>query len=165
MKPSNLDDIRKRSRIFGIYFAITVAFLFFCGSMSLITAKRGLGLIQKKKLEYDLVFQKQSEYGRNIDNLITELYDLYNSERSLAAHNHKQSMVSKERIKMMDEIKTAGIDKEYYQIFFQILTELEEIQNTVSESAGVKDKRTDVAFNLEQCREKYNKLTEQNSKK
>ena len=60
MEASNMDERQQAKWAFLIIFVATLVIVTLCGSISIITAQKGIALLESKKTEYD-EFEGQAE--------------------------------------------------------------------------------------------------------
>ena len=58
-----MDERQHAKWAFLIIFVAKLVIVTLCGSISIITAQKGIALLESKKTEYDELFKKQAEFN------------------------------------------------------------------------------------------------------
>ncbi len=164
MKPLNYIERKKQIFIFGIYFMMLLIFLFFCSFFTLVTAKKGISLLENKKDKYEKVFKKQAEISFQLEGIYKKLYSLQNKNRNLGEHKQMQKLITDARKLIEQDIDTTNIENKPYKLYFEFLNQIEDFQNVMDVYQKEKGKRLHNIEQLEKCKEKYKKLSKQKIK-
>lgn len=100
MKPLNHKERRKAFLQFTLAFSLLLLFFFLCCFFSLYTGEKGIKVLEERHAQYTAIFEKQAAFSYDIDNIIKQLYQLKNKDRTLSQHRQFQELISK----MLDDI-------------------------------------------------------------
>ncbi len=159
MKPLNHSDRKRGQLIFTLYFGLLILFLFVLSVFTLITAQKGITLLEKKQNDYNAVFRKQAEIGFQLDEMIKQLYSLKNKKRTLGEHKHLQNLITKDRFSIEEDIQNSKEGSDVYEIYKVLLQEIETTQKVLDLHKQEYDERNYNKEQLEKCRSKYEKLS------
>ena len=161
MEAMNIEERKSAKWKFSIIFVVTLLVIALCGSISIVTAQRGIALLENKKSEYDEVFKKQAELNFQIE----ELYSLKTKKRNASEHKHLQNLITKKRQLMENEITGFASNKQNYEVYKVMLDQIKEIQVSMDNLDREAKKRESNIEQLEKCRNKYQELTKEKLKK
>ncbi|CAA0157001.1 type VI secretion system TssO [Tenacibaculum maritimum] len=165
MKPLNHPERRKQILTFGIYFTLLLLFVFVCGILTLVTARKGISLLEEKKDRYERVFRKQAEISFQLKGIYKNLYSLKNKRRNMGEHKQMQKLITDARVLIEQEIdSTAGGKSEYYKLYLELLNQVKDFQGIMGVYEKEQDKRRHNIEQLEKCKEKYQELSKQKIK-
>ena len=80
---------------FTLVFAIALIVTTTGGIVTIVTAQKGISLLESKKAEYDNVFKKQAELNFQIEELFRDLNNLKTKRRNSSEHKHMQKLITK----------------------------------------------------------------------
>ena len=123
---------------FTLVFAIALIVTTTGGIVTIVTAQKGISLLESKKAEYDNVFKKQAELNFQIEELFRDLNNLKTKRRNSSEHKHMQKLITKKRLLMENDIA---------------------IQSSMDDLDRESKKRESNMEQLEKCRIKYQELT------
>lgn len=164
MKPLNYTKRKRQILKFSIYFVVLLSLLFACSFLTLITAKKGIILLENKKNKYEEVFKKQAELSLQLENIYKNLYSLQNKNRNLGEHKQMQKLITNARKLMEQEIDTTKIENKSYKLYLEFLHQIEDFQDIMDIYQKEKGKRLHNIEQLEKCKEKYKELSKQKIK-
>lgn len=170
MKPLNYLERRKQTITFSIYFGLLLLFLFSCGVLTLVTAEKGIELLENKKNRYEKVFKKQAEISFQLEGIYKNLYSLKNKDRNLGEHKQMQKLITDARelieqeIDTLDTKDTLNINNKHYKLYAELLYQIKDFQGIMDVYEKEKEKRTHNIEQLEKCKEKYQELSKQKIK-
>ncbi len=164
MKPLNYKNRKGQILSFGIYFGILLIFLFTCSFLTLVTAKKGITLLENKKNKYEEVFKKQAEISFQLEGIYKNLYSLQNKNRNLGEHKQMQKLITNARKLIEQEIDTVNIENKPYKLYFEFLNQVGDFQDVMDIYQKAKGKRLHNIEQLEKCKEKYKELSRQKIK-
>ena len=101
---------------FTLVFAIALIVTTTGGIVTIVTAQKGISLLESKKAEYDNVFKKQAELNFQIEELFRDLNNLKTKRRNSSEHKHMQKMITKKRLLMENDIAMQA-DKSKYEVY------------------------------------------------
>lgn len=165
MEAMNIEERKSAKWKFSIIFVVTLLVIALCGSISIVTAQRGIALLENKKSEYDEVFKKQAELNFQIEELFRELNSLKTKKRNASEHKHLQNLITKKRQLMENEITGFASNKQNYEVYKVMLDQIKEIQVSMDNLDREAQKRESNIEQLEKCRNKYQELTKEKLKK
>ncbi len=165
MEAMNIEERKSAKWKFSIIFVVTLLVIALCGSISIVTAQRGIALLENKKSEYDEVFKKQAELNFQIEELFRELNSLKTKKRNASEHKHLQNLITKKRQLMENEITSFASNKQSYEVYKVMLDQIKEIQVTMDNLDREAKKRESNIEQLEKCRNKYQELTKEKLQK
>ena len=165
MEAMNIEERKSAKWKFSIIFVVTLLVIALCGSISIVTAQRGIALLENKKSEYDEVFKKQAELNFQIEELFRELNSLKTKKRNASEHKHLQNLITKKRQLMENEITGFASNKQNYEVYKVMLDQIKEIQVSMDNLDREAPKRESNIEQLEKCRNKYQELTKEKLKK
>lgn len=159
MRPLNYPERQKAKTAFAISFAITLVFLFMCGAFTLVTAQKGVALLEQRKTDYDEVFKKQAELNFQLDQLFRDLNNLKTKGRNSSEHKQMQKLITNVRMLMEEDITTSSEKERYHSLYLIMLEQIKVIQSTMDMFERESSKRQYNMEQLEKCRQKYQELT------
>lgn len=162
MESMNMEERKNSKWKFSIIFFVTLVIISLCGSASIVTAQKGIALLENKKSEYDEVFKKQAEFNFQMEELFRDLNSLKTKKRNASEHKHLQNLITKKRQLMESEINNLTHNFEIYEI---MLEQIKEIQVTMDYLDRETKKRESNIEQLEKCRDKYQELTKEKIQK
>lgn len=164
MRPLNYAERKKQILSFSIYFSVLLVILFSCSFFTLITAKKGIVLLESKKDKYEKVFKKQAEISFQLERVYKNLYSLQNKSRNLGEHKQMQKLITNARKLIEQEIDTTNTENKSYKLYFEFLYQIEDFQDVMDVYQKEKGKRLHNIGQLEKCKEKYKELSKQKIK-
>lgn len=157
--------VRLKAKLrFTLVFVITLIVITTGGVVMVITAQKGITLLESKKTEYDEVFKKQAELNFQIEELLRNLNNLKTKRRNTSEHKHMQKLITKKRILMESDINMQS-DKSKYEVYQVMLDQIRIIQSSMDELDRESKKREGNMEQLEKCRIKYQELNKNKLKK
>ena len=157
--------VRLKAKLrFTLVFVITLIVITTGGVVMVITAQKGIILLESKKTEYDEVFKKQAELNFQIEELLRNLNNLKTKRRNTSEHKHMQKLITKKRILMESDINMQS-DKSKYEVYQVMLDQIRIIQSSMDELDRESKKREGNMEQLEKCRIKYQELNKNKLKK
>lgn len=100
MEAENKKARLKAKLRFTLVFAIALIVTTTGGIVTIVTAQKGISLLESKKAEYDNVFKKQAELNFQIEELFRDLNNLKTKRRNSSEHKHMQKLITKKRLLM-----------------------------------------------------------------
>lgn len=164
MKPLNYAERKRQIFAFCIYFTMLLVFLFTCSFLTLVTAKKGIVLLENKKDKYDKVFKKQADISFQLEGIYKKLHNLKNKDRNLGEHKQMQLLITEERKLIEQDIDTTDVENKHYKLYFEFLTQIEGFQIIMDSYQKEKEKRRHNMEQLEKCKEKYKELSKRKIK-
>ena len=137
---------------FTLVFAIALIVTTTGGIVTIVTAQKGISLLESKKAEYDNVFKKQAELNFQIEELFRDLNNLKTKRRNSSEHKHKKRLLMENDIAMQ-------ADKSKYEVYKAMLEQIRVIQSSMDDLDRESKKRESNMEQLEKCRIKYQELT------
>ena len=104
MEAENKKARLKAKLRFTLVFAIALIVTTTGGIVTIVTAQKGISLLESKKAEYDNVFKKQAELNFQIEELFRDLNNLKTKRRNSSEHKHMQKLITKKRLLMENDI-------------------------------------------------------------
>lgn len=157
--------VRLKAKLrFTLVFVITLIVITTGGVVMVITAQKGIILLESKKTEYDEVFKKQAELNFQIEELLRNLNNLKTKRRNTSEHKHMQKLITKKRILLESDINMQS-DKSKYEVYQVMLDQIRIIQSSMDELDRESKKREGNMEQLEKCRIKYQELNKNKLKK
>ena len=101
MEAENKKARLKAKLRFTLVFAIALIVTTTGGVVTIVTAQKGISLLESKKAEYDNVFKKQAELNFQIEELFRNLNNLKTKRRNSSEHKHMQKLITKKRLLML----------------------------------------------------------------
>ena len=133
---------------FTLVFAIALIVTTTGGIVTIVTAQKGISLLESKKAE--LNFQ--------IEELFRDLNNLKTKRRNSSEHKHMQKLITKKRLLMENDIAMQA-DKSKYEVYKAMLEQIRVIQSSMDDLDRESKKRESNMEQLEKCRIKYQELT------
>ena len=96
---------------FTLVFAIALIVTTTGGIVTIVTAQKGISLLESKKAEYDNVFKKQAELNFQIEELFRDLNNLKTKRRNSSEHKHMQKLITKKRLLMENDIAMQAVNE------------------------------------------------------
>lgn len=165
MEAMNIDERKSAKWKFSIIFIVTLLIITLCESISIVTAQKGISLLENKKQEYDEVFKKQAEFNFQMEELFRDLNSLKTKERNASEHKHLQNLITKDRQLMENEIAGFKQYRSNYEIYQIMLNQIKTIQATMDDLNREAKRRESNIEQLEKCRNKYQELTKEKIQK
>jgi hypothetical protein len=163
MKPLNYPEINDEKRKFYKIFSFTLAFVFGCLYITLITANKGAAELEQKHKYYNDIAVKQGEMNLLLDEILIEINDLRFKDRTLNERKNLQSIINEKRFAINNEIQKSKTNlTNSFGLYEEFLVELQRIQTKID---VLKEVETSYGINkvqLEKCIEKHN---QENKKK
>lgn len=157
--------VRLKAKLrFSLVFFVTLMVITAGGIVAIVTAQKGISLLENKKAEYDDVFKKQAELNFQIEELFRDLNNLKIKRRNSSEHKHMQKLITRKRLLMENDI-AMQVDKSKYGVYKAMLEQLRIIQSLMDELDRESKKRESNMEQLEKCRIKYQELTKNKLKK
>ena len=113
---------------FSLLFFFTLLLFLLLGITTLTTAKKGISMLEEKKVRYDEIFRKQADYNFRIDNLLRNINSLKNKDRTNNEHKQLQQIITQERVRMEDEIEMMDADSVYFSLYKAMLRQIQATQ-------------------------------------
>lgn len=145
-------------------FAVALIVVTIGGVVTIVTAQKGIALLESKKAEYDNVFKKQAELNFQIEELFRDLNNLKTKRRNASEHKHMQKLMTQKRLLMENDIAIQP-DKSKYEVYNAMLEQLRVVQSSIDDLDRESKKRESNMEQLERCRTKYQELTKNKLKK
>ena len=155
MEAENKKARLKAKLRFTLVFAIALIVTTTGGVVTIVTAQKGISLLESKKAEYDNVFKKQAELNFQIEELFR---DLKTKRRNSSEHKHMQKLITKKRLLMENDIAMQA-DKSKYEVYKAMLEQIRVIQSSMDDLDRESKQRESNMEQLEKCRIKYQELT------
>ncbi len=149
---------------FFLVFVITLIVTTAGGVVTVVTAQKGIKLLENKKTEYGEVFKKQAELNFQIEELFRDMNNLKTKRRNSSEHKHMQKLITKKRLLMERDIDMLP-DKSKYEVYKAMLDQIRVIQSSMDELDSESKKRESNMEQLEKCRIKYQELNKNKLKK
>lgn len=149
---------------FTLVFVIALIVITTGGVVTIVTAQKGIALLEEKKREYDDVFKKQAELNFQMEEMFRNLNNLKTKRRNSSEHKHMQQLITKKRLLMENEI-AAQSDPSKYESYKAMLEQIRVIQSSMDELDRASKKRESNIEQLEKCRIKYQEVTKNKQKK
>ena len=153
MEAENKKARLKAKLRFTLVFAIALIVTTTGGIVTIVTAQKGISLLESKKAEYDNVFKKQAELNFQIEELFRDLNNLKTKRRNSSEHKHMQKLITKKRLLMENDIAMQA-DKSKYEVYKAMLEQIRVIQSSMDDLDSESNMEQ-----LEKCRIKYQELT------
>ena len=163
MIPLNHIKITAEKRKFYIMFFITLAFIFGCLYVTLITANKGVAELEQKNKYYNDIAVKQGEMNLLLDEVLIEINDLRFKDRTLNERKNLQSLINEKRFAINNEIQKSKTNlANSFGLYEEFLVELQRIQTKIDVLKEVETGYNINKVQLEKCIEKHN---QENKKK
>ena len=128
MDAKNKKERKSAITSFSLLFFFTLLLFLLLGITTLTTAKKGISMLEEKKVRYDEIFRKQADYNFRIDNLLRNINSLKNKDRTNNEHKQLQQMITQERVRMEDEIEMMDADSVYFSLYKAMLYQIQATQ-------------------------------------
>lgn len=158
MEATNKKARLKAKLRFSLAFAIALTVTTTAGVATIVTAQKGISLLESKKSEYDNVFKKQAELNIQTEELFRDLNNLKTKRRNSSEHRHMQKLITKKRSSMENDIAVQA-DKSKYEVYRAMLEQIRVIQSSMDDLDRERKRRESNMEQLEKCRIKYQELT------
>ena len=155
MEEKNKKERREAKATFMAWFSFTLFLFLLFGILSVITAQKGISMLEDKKARYDEIFRKQADYNFRLDEIFRNMNSLTTKERSGNEHRQLQLLITQERDKMIEEIGMADVDSSNYALYKSILEQVRTTQETIDSYNREARKRE---YNLGQLQKGRHKL-------
>ena len=150
MEAENKKARLKAKLRFTLVFAIALIVTTTGGIVTIVTAQKGISLLESKKAEYDNVFKKQAELNFQIEELFRDLNNLKTKRRNSSEHKHMQKLITKKRLLMENDIAMQA-DKSKYEVYKAMLEQIRVIQSSMDDLDRESKKRESNMEQLEKC--------------
>ena len=128
MDAKNKKERKSAITSFSLLFFFTLLLFLLLGITTLTTAKKGISMLEEKKVRYDEIFRKQAAYNFRIDNLLRNINSLKNKDRTNNEHKQLQQIITQERVRMEDEIEMMDADSVYFSLYKAMLYQIQATQ-------------------------------------
>ena len=128
MDAKNKKERKSAITSFSLLFFFTLLLFLLLGITTLTTAKKGISMLEEKKVQYDEIFRKQADYNFRIDNLLRNINSLKNKDRTNNEHKQLQQIITQERVRMEDEIEMMDADSVYFSLYKAMLRQIQATQ-------------------------------------
>jgi hypothetical protein len=128
MDAKNKKERKSAITSFSLLFFFTLLLFLLLGITTLTTAKKGISMLEEKKVRYDEIFRKQADYNFRIDNLLRNINSLKNKDRTNNEHKQLQQIITQERVRMEDEIEMMDADSVYFSLYKAMLRQIQATQ-------------------------------------
>ena len=128
MDAKNKKERKSAITSFSLLFFFTLLLFLLLGITTLTTAKKGISMLEEKKVQYDEIFRKQADYNFRIDNLLRNINSLKNKDRTNNEHKQLQQIITQERVRMEDEIEMMDADSVYFSLYKAMLYQIQATQ-------------------------------------
>ena len=128
MDAKNKKERKSAITSFSLLFFFTLLLFLLLGITTLTTAKKGISMLEEKKVRYDEIFRKQADYNFSIDNLLRNINSLKNKDRTNNEHKQLQQIITQERVRMEDEIEMMDADSVYFSLYKAMLRQIQATQ-------------------------------------
>ena len=128
MDAKNKKERKSAITSFSLLFFFTLLLFLLLGITTLTTAKKGISMLEEKKVRYDEIFRKQADYNFRIDNLLRNINSLKNKDRTNNEHKQLQQIITQERVRMEDEIEMMDADSVYFSLYKAMLYQIQATQ-------------------------------------
>ena len=128
MDAKNKKERKSAITSFSLLFFFTILLFLLLGITTLTTAKKGISMLEEKKVRYDEIFRKQADYNFRIDNLLRNINSLKNKDRTNNEHKQLQQIITQERVRMEDEIEMMDADSVYFSLYKAMLYQIQATQ-------------------------------------
>lgn len=128
MDAKNKKERKSAITSFSLLFFFTLLLFLLLGITTLTTAKKGISMLEEKKVRYDEIFRKQADYNLRIDNLLRNINSLKNKDRTNNEHKQLQQIITQERVRMEDEIEMMDADSVYFSLYKAMLRQIQATQ-------------------------------------
>ena len=128
MDAKNKKERKSAITSFSLLFFFTLLLFLLLGITTLTTAKKGISMLEEKKVRYDEIFWKQAAYNFRIDNLLRNINSLKNKDRTNNEHKQLQQIITQERVRMEDEIEMMDADSVYFSLYKAMLYQIQATQ-------------------------------------
>ena len=128
MDAKNKKERKSAINSFSLLFFFTLLLFLLLGITTLTTAKKGISMLEEKKVRYDEIFRKQADYNFRIDNLLRNINSLKNKDRTNNEHKQLQQIITQERVRMEDEIEMMDADSVYFSLYKAMLHQIQATQ-------------------------------------
>ena len=155
MEEKNKKERREAKATFMAWFSFTLFLFLLFGTLSVITAQKGISMLEDKKARYDEIFRKEADYNFRLDEIFRNMNSLTTKERSGNEHRQLQLLITQERDKMIEEIGMADVDSSNYALYKSILEQVRTTQETIDSYNREARKRE---YNLGQLQKGRHKL-------
>lgn len=155
MEEKNKKERREAKATFMAWFSFTLFLFLLFGTLSVVTAQKGISMLEDKKARYDEIFRKQADYNFRLDEIFRNMNSLTTKERSGNEHRQLQLLITQERDKMIEEIGMADVDSSNYALYKSILEQVRTTQETIDSYNREARKRE---YNLGQLQKGRHKL-------
>ena len=164
MEAQNKQERLKAQLTLTLVFVIALIVITTGGVVTIVTAQKGISLLEEKKREYDDVFKKQAELNFQMEEMFRNLNNLKTKRRNSSEHKHMQQLITKKRLLMENDIAAQG-DPNIYEVYKLMLEQVRAIQTSMDELDRESKKRENNIEQLEKCRIKYQEVTKNKQKK
>jgi len=162
MKPLNHKELKKGKKNFSLIFLTTLIIIFCSSYFAMITAKKGVAVLEDKYAGYNKIFEDQAAITFDLNEIIKKLHQLKSGKRTLNEHKQFQLLISDLRNNIEEIIEKGKRESEEFSLYKELLIEIKTIQFVIDrlgidEEEYLQDKEL-----YERCIQKYSEL---NSKK
>ena len=165
-RQKNQSERRRLLWLFTLSFLLLLAGVGGAGAFTLLTAQKGIALLEQKASSYDRVLQKQAEMNFQLEALIKDLHSLRTKPRTSNEYKYMQKRITQNRVLMEEEL--SGMSEEErkpYKVYGEMLEVIKATQEELDELDAARRDRLYNKDQLEKCREKYQELSKRKNGK
>jgi len=156
----NKPERRRMLLLFMLSFLVLLVGIGSAGAFTLLTAQRGVALLEQKSSAYDRVLQKQAEMNFQLEELFKDLHSLRTKSRTSSEYKYMQKRITQNRMLMEEELSMMNEEeRKPYVIYTEILEVVKATQGELDELDAVRRDRLYNMDQLEKCRKKYQELS------
>lgn len=156
----NKPDRRRMLLFFTLSFLLLLVGIGGAGAFTLLTAQRGVALLEQKASAYDRVLQKQAEMNFQLEELFKDLHSLRTKPRTSSEYKYMQKRITENRMLMEEELAMMNEEeRKPYVVYAEILEVIKATQGELDELDAVRRDRLYNMDQLEKCRKKYQELS------
>ncbi len=158
MKPLNHKELNKQKIRFVLVYLITLIIVFSSSSFTIITAYKGVAVLEEKYDGYNKIFGDQAAITFDLDEIIKKLHQLKGGKRTLSEHKQFQLLISKLRSDIEKIIKKDALNPREFPLYEELLIEIKTIQSVIDKFGIAEEEYLQDKEMYERCIKKYSDL-------
>ncbi|MBL4746749.1 MAG: hypothetical protein JKY08_10320 [Flavobacteriaceae bacterium] len=158
MRPLNYKEVKKQKIRFILVYIITLIIVFCSSCFTIITASKGVTVLEDKYAGYNKIFEDQAGITFDLDEIIKKLHQIKGGKRTLSEHKQFQLLISKLRISIEKIIKESDAKPDTFLLYEEVLVEIKTIQSVIDRFGIAEEEYLQDKEMYERCIQRYRDL-------
>lgn len=155
MKPLNHKELKSQKIRFVLVYLITLIIVFSSSCFTIITASKGVAVLEDKYAGYNRIFEDQAAITFDLDEIIKKLHQLKGGKRTLSEHKQFQLLISKLRMDIEGIMKKEALKSRKFPLYEELLIEIKTIQAVIDRFGIAEEEYIQDKVMYERCIKRY----------